>query len=75
MILGVNPSVVQGGSGRYQPAKQPAATQRGFVTGQNSLEHVLTNETLETSAGNGLGQSGSQQVCVCGVHGAGAKWK
>ena len=75
------PSVVQGGSMRYQPASQPAVTQHGDITGQNNLDNLLTDETLETSAGAGLGQSGIQQTCshtragVCCVHGEGAKWR
>ena len=75
------PSVVQGGSGRYQPASQPAATQHGAIQGQNSRDNLLSNVKLETSAGAGLGQPGKQQICshtregVCCVHGEGAKWR
>ena len=75
------PSVVQGGSRRYQPASQLAATQHGDRPGQNNVEIILTTDNLETSAGAGLRQPETQQTCshtragVCCLHGEGAKWR
>ena len=75
------PSVVQGGSGRYQPASQLSVTQHGASTGQNNVDNILTTDNLETSAGAGLGQPETQPACshtragVCCLHGEGAKWR